>query len=62
MARRLASRLPVVREVTADTAYAAEDYETARRYFGRSLALNPDYGLPKSWLARVNAEQDRLTT
>lgn len=29
VARRLASRLPVVREVTAETAYAAEDYETA---------------------------------
>lgn len=29
VARRLASRLPVVREVTAETAYAAEEYEIA---------------------------------
>lgn len=29
VARRLASRLPVVREVAAETAYVAEDYETA---------------------------------
>ena len=41
--------------------YHAEDYAEARRYFARSLALNPDYGLPKAWLARVNAEQERLT-
>ena len=42
--------------------YHAEDYQEARRYFARSLALNPDYGLPKAWLARVNAEQERLTS
>lgn len=41
--------------------YHAEDYAEARRYFARSLAINPDYGLPKAWLARVNAEQDRQT-
>lgn len=29
VARRLASRLPVVREIAAEAAYAAEDYETA---------------------------------
>lgn len=42
--------------------YHAEDFEAARRYFERSLALNPDYGLPKAWLARINAEQDRQSS
>jgi tetratricopeptide (TPR) repeat protein len=39
--------------------YHAEDFANARRYFERSLAHNPEYGLPKAWLARVHAEQDR---
>ncbi len=39
--------------------YHAEDFDAARRYFGRSLALNPDYGLPKAWMARLHAEQNR---
>ena len=39
--------------------YHAEDFEHARRYFERSLELNPEYGLPKAWLARVAAERER---
>lgn len=45
VARRLASRLPVVREVTADTAYAAEDYETALTEYRaiHRMSGNDDY-------------------
>lgn len=39
--------------------YHAEDFANSCRYFERSLKLNPDYGLPKAWLARVHAELDR---
>ena len=45
VARRLASRLPVVREVTAETAYAAEDYETALTEYRaiHRMSGNDDY-------------------
>lgn len=45
VARRLASRLPVVREVAAETAYAAEDYETALTEYRalHRMSGNDDY-------------------
>ena len=39
--------------------YQAEDTANALVCFEKSLALNPDYGLPKAWLARIVAEQHR---
>lgn len=39
--------------------YQAEDTANALLCFEKSLALNPDYGLPKAWLARIAAEQKR---
>lgn len=45
VARRLASRLPVVREAAAETAYAAEDYETALTEYRalHRMSGNDDY-------------------
>ena len=42
-----------------DLNLSAEDTANALVCFEKSLALNPDYGLPKAWLARIVAEQHR---
>ena len=39
--------------------YQAEDTANAIVCFEKSLQLNPDYGLPKAWLSRIVAEQQR---
>ena len=39
--------------------YHAEDLQSAIRCFKKSLSLNSDYGLPRAWLSRVEAEQAR---
>ncbi|HMU40359.1 MAG TPA: hypothetical protein PKE31_15225 [Pseudomonadota bacterium] len=41
--------------------YQAEDMANALLCFEKSLERNPDYGLPKAWLARIQAEQQRHT-
>ncbi len=39
--------------------YHAEEPEEALRCFDLSLHLNPNYGLPKAWKARLSGEKDR---